>query len=126
MAMKSILFSLFQHFKTLDFKDAVSDTFRAMIGIVRALGSRSGDATLMAAVRTHVCERCEFYDPKWKTCGTPGDTMEAKGIELKIGCWCYLPLANRDPLKDCYARANDIIDEHGQTVGWPDALRPSS
>lgn len=117
--MKSILFSLFQHFWTLSFGDAIADSFGAVRGIVRALLSRSADAKALGQLRTDHCGQCDFFDTKWKTCGTPGETMgKPLNVRIKIGCWCYLPLANRDPQKDCWARANEL------SVGWPDALRP--
>lgn len=123
--MKSILFSLFQHFWTLSFGDAIADAFGAVRGVIRALLSRSKDARTLGRIRTDACEKCEFYDAKWKTCGTPGETMGApEGVRMKIGCWCYLPLANRDPEKDCWARSNIIHSPDGSPVGWPDVLRP--
>lgn len=118
--MKSILFSILQHFWTLKFGDAISDVFGASRGIMRALLSRSKDAKILGHLRTAHCEKCDFFDVKWKTCGTPGDTMSKPGVRMKVGCWCYLPLANRDPEKDCWARANDL------DVGWPEVLRPKS
>jgi hypothetical protein len=70
------------------------------------------------------CGKCEFYDEKWQTCGTPGETIEDPSRRLKLGCWCYLPVATRDPEKDCWACANGIVRTDGSKVGWPDALRP--
>lgn len=128
MAMKSILFSLYQHFRTLPFRDAVADTFYALRGIIRALRKQTGDQKVITELRNDSCPKCPFYDAKWKTCGTPGETMRGHADgpfadSMKIGCWCYLPLANRDPKKDCWSRAHGIID--GVPIGWPDALRPS-
>ena len=125
MAMKSILFSLYQHFRTLNIEDAMFETFRALRGLIRALFTPVGDATVIAALRTAHCEKCPFYDSKWKTCGTPGETVGFHPTRIKVGCWCYLPLANRDPKKDCYARANDLHGPDDEQVGWPDALRPN-
>lgn len=123
--MKSILFSFFQHFWTLSLSDALLDTFAGLRGIIRALRARRAHDKMVGELRTAICEKCDFYDAKWKTCGTPGETMgEPLGIKLKVGCWCYLPLANRDPEKDCYARTNDLHAPDGSPVGWPDILRP--
>lgn len=123
--MKSIIFSLFQHFRTLKFTDAISDTFSAARGILRALMSRSKDDRILGAARTVHCEKCDFYDETWKTCGTPGETMgRPYGVRIKVGCWCYLPLANRDPQKDCYAKTHQLHSADGEKVGWPDELRP--
>lgn len=121
--VKSILFSLYQHFRTLKLRDAVTDTLRAMLGLVRALFTPTGDATVVAALRLSYCEKCPFFDSKWKTCGTPGEVVQGDDGAFKIGCWCYLPLASRDPKKDCWARFHDIKD-NGEVVGWPDVLRP--
>ncbi len=122
--MKSILFSLLQHFWHLSLFDALTDTFSAIRGIARALRPHSGDQKIISALRTLHCEKCEFYDAKWKTCGTPGETMgEPLTAPIKIGCWCYLPLANKDPKKDCWARFHDLRNDDGP-VGWPDVLRP--
>lgn len=125
--MKSILFSLYQHFRTLPFKDALLDTITASRGVVRALiFGRSKDAKVLGQARMGHCEKCEFFDETWQTCGTPGDTMEVpKSKRIKIGCWCYLPLATRDPDKDCWARMDELIrPEDGSAVGWPEELRP--
>lgn len=126
-ALISISHSLYQTLRHLELRDAIPDIFRAARGIVRALLSRSQPARDLAALRQSHCESCVFYDSKWKTCGTPGEIQEAITTDdgtyfppTKLGCWCYLPLANRDPKKDCWARFKGL--DH---VGWPDVLRPS-
>jgi len=124
--MKSILFSLYQHFKTLSFWDAFLDVLSAMKGVIRALFSVSKDSKVLSGARMTVCEECEFFDETWQTCGTPGETMgEPESRRLKIGCWCYLPLATRDAKKDCWARMDEIERPDGTPVGWPDGLRPT-
>lgn len=123
--MKSVLFSLFQHFRTLSLWDALLDTVSATRGVVRALFSFSKDSKALSAARMQSCEKCEFFDETWQTCGTPGETIgKPIGEKIKVGCWCYLPLATRDPKKDCWARMDEIVREDGSAVGWPDDLRP--
>lgn len=125
--VKSILFSLYQHFRTLPLFDAIHDVVLAVRGVIRALFSRSKDAKVLSDARMAVCEKCEFFDETWQTCGTPGETIGGPldMPPLKVGCWCYLPLASRDSEKDCWARMDDIVREDGSMVGWPDELRPS-
>lgn len=121
--MKSILFSLVQSVIHLDWRDALQTFWMAIRGIFRAIRYRKKTVQL-AALRLGWCESCPFYDNKWRTCGTPGEVQPAITVgevyfpAKKIGCWCYLPLAVKDPKKDCYARSNEL------DVGWPDALRP--
>lgn len=125
-ALKSILYSLLQTLVHLEIRDSIPELWFAAKGICRALTAFRIEDRLRAGFRSEICEKCVFYDQHWKTCGTPGEVQEAitdgDGIYFpptKIGCWCYLPLANRDPEKDCWARAKGL--DH---VGWPDALRP--
>lgn len=124
--MKSILFALYQHFRTLPFKDALLDVLSAVRGVIRALFSVSKDSKVLSAARMAECEECEFFDETWRTCGTPGETMQNDvGDEIKIGCWCYLPLATRDKKKDCWARMDELVrPEDKSIVGWSDKLRP--
>lgn len=127
--MKSILFSLWMTIVHLDWRDALMEIWRAARGIVRAIIAFHHQPNRnLAASRNAQCPRCPFYDTKWQTCGTPGEVHQRIFATAhteyfaarKIGCWCWLPLANFDPQKDCYARANDL------DVGWPDALRPNT
>lgn len=122
--MTSMLFALAQSSIHLDWRDALRDFWTAGRGIVRALVNCKKTVHL-AALRLGYCESCPFFDRRWRTCGTPGEVHEARTLEdqthhpaTKIGCWCWLPLAVKDPKKDCYARANDL------DIGWPDELRP--
>lgn len=118
--VKSILFSLLMTALVLDWRDALADIWRAAWAIVRSLwASRQAPNRERAILRLAHCHNCPFYDAPWQTCGTPGE-MHDIDTRMKIGCWCYLPLATFDPTKDCYARAN------GLDVGWPDVLRPKA
>lgn len=125
-ALKSILYSLFQTLLRLDIRDSIPGMFTAAHGIVRALW-HDGEHPELKALRDLTCQRCPMYSEKWETCGVPGEVQEEitapDGFYYrpkKIGCWCYLPLANNDPEKDCWARAK------GLEVGWPDELRPKA
>lgn len=122
--MKSMLYTMLMSILKLDWRDVLKTFWMACRGIVRAFWNRKKTVHL-AALRLGVCDTCVFFDRKWRTCGTPGEVSQAVTLEdgtcippAKIGCWCFLPLAVKDPKKDCYARMNDL------TVGWPDALRP--
>lgn len=118
-ALRSISHSFVQVLTKLPWRDVPGDLWRAGRGILRALwSSRRKECRDLGKLRDAHCEQCPMYCAWWKTCGEPGDIDEETG--MKIGCWCHTPLANVDPKKDCWARANGL--EH---VGWPDALRPS-
>lgn len=120
-----MLYALVQSSIKLDWQDALRDFWMASRGIVRAFVHRKQTVHL-APLRLGCCESCPFFDPRWRTCGTPGEVQPEVTLEdgtnfppTKIGCWCYLPLATLDPKKDCYARMNDL------DIGWPDELRPN-
>lgn len=70
--------------------------------------------------RMDSCRACSLYYEKRQSCGQPGETFSDGDTERPqtLGCWCYLPLANRLQKKDCWARANDL------DRGWPENLRP--
>jgi hypothetical protein len=91
--------------------------------LVRALFTRESD---LSRARMESCRHCHIYNRELGTCGTPGETYQetvvVKTIEFKrtkpLGCWCYLPIANRLPNKPCWARFNKL------SFGWPDELMP--
>lgn len=126
--MKSMFYTMLQSMLKLDWKESLKTFWMAIRGISRAVWNsifNRREALKLSALRLGVCLACPFYDSKWKTCGTPGEVQPAiTGPDgtcyppMKIGCWCYLPLATRDPKKDCYARMNDL------DIGWPDEIRP--
>lgn len=117
-ALHSISHSFLKVLTHIPWLDIPGDLWRASKGIVRALW-HDGEHPELKALRDLHCRRCPMYCEKWQTCGEPGDMDEETA--MKIGCWCYLPLANNDPGKDCWARASGL-----ENVGWPDELRPKN
>lgn len=121
-ALHSIAHSFLQHLLKLHLRDAVTNIWFAARGILRALWALAGprDGLDTTHLRDQHCQDCPMFDERWKTCGTPGD-LAGVAPPIKLGCWCYLPLANRDPKKDCWARAHEL----NTVAGWPDELRPT-
>lgn len=93
--------------------------------LIQATFTKESD---LSSARMASCKKCQMMDSEFSTCGTPGQTYKASIIwqgtpnagTHSLGCWCYLPLANRIASKDCWARVNGIAPD----VGWPDELRP--
>lgn len=65
------------------------------------------------SVRRPICEVCPLFNHEDQTCGTIGSFARSNDHLIKIGCWCYLPVAARIPSKKCWK------SEHGLIGGWP-------
>lgn len=84
----------------------------------KQLASRENQSLWRSRLRW--CMKCPFFDSRLLTCGTPGETMDLVETNQQsrrepVGCWCWMPLAAKDPKKECWAALNNI-------GGWPAEL----
>jgi len=78
-----------------------------------------GRPTPKFKARLETCFECQMYFSDFMSCGVPGNVwIDAKGTRKALGCGCFLPLGNRLPDKDCWAKF------HGLDFGWEEPLRP--
>lgn len=88
-------------------------------GMVKALWPwpRSKYDPDMARRRMEVCENCDFYVARYKTCGSPnsGQTWHnpMSGKNELVGCFCFMPYKAKIPNAKCWAS-----EQSDDMIGW--------
>ena len=99
----------------------VRQMWTTLLSVWSALTARRryGSQTVerLVSSRLEVCRRCPIYDSALQTCGTPGSIDRLAEPPIQVGCWCFLPVAARDPEKACWLTAV------GAPEGWEENWR---
>ena len=96
--IRASAFAVAGAYRSMPVPEATGYTVFGFVGLVRLVRSKKAEPTTVAE-RVKSCAACHFFNPKLKTCGTPG-TVDRNGHP--VGCWCFLPLVSKFQDKGCW------------------------
>jgi hypothetical protein len=99
--IKATLVSSWFYWRRFGFLEFAGTSWAMLCAITAAVFMKSQRATPeQRAFRKSKCDACWLRNPKYDSCGTPGDMI--RGEWEALGCWCSLPLARFVLHKRCW------------------------